>query len=88
MVSYQFSSSFSVWGLMLCFLNVFSSIVLVFVVGMLGYRFFMSSDANLKCGAHDVSSSFWISSLVFIRLNVLGNGVSWWILSMNSLANL
>jgi len=65
-----------------------SSIVLVSLVGMLGYRFFMSSDANLKCGAHGVSSIFWISCLVFFRLNVFGNGASWWILSLNNLANL
>jgi len=54
-----------------------SSIVLVSLVGMLGYRSFMSSDANLKCGVHGVSSSFWISSLVFFRLNVFGNGANW-----------
>jgi len=87
-MSYQFSSSCSVWGLMQCFFNVSSSIVLVSLVGMLGYRFFMSNDANLKCGAHGVSPIFWISSLVFFRLNVFCSGVSWWILSLNNLANL
>jgi hypothetical protein len=30
----------------------------------------------LKCGAHGVFSSFWISSLEFFRLNVFGSGAN------------
>jgi hypothetical protein len=34
---------------------MFSKIVLDSFKGMFGYKFFMSSDAKVKCGSHGVS---------------------------------
>ena len=73
-MSYQFSSSYLIWGSTPFFSRLFAMMSLVSLTGTLVYRLEMSNEAREKCGRIVVLSSLLISSLGLPMLNVWGSG--------------
>ena len=84
-MSYHIRSSCCVCGSFCWYFSASVRIVFVSFTGIFKYRFVMSRDASVKCGAIGVSCNLWSRFVVFFTLKVFGSGAILFIFCVNGL---